>query len=64
MLRSKRKALRLSQAKAAKILGINRCTLSSIERKYLINLNLFLLLDICKLYNINILEIINWLLSK
>ncbi|WP_416906691.1 helix-turn-helix transcriptional regulator [Paraclostridium sordellii] len=64
MLKLKRKSLRLSQRNAAKLLNISRNTLSSIENKKCTDLHLDLANRICKLYRLDLDNLINWLKSK
>jgi len=64
MLRLKRKSLGLSQREVAKRLHISPSTLSAIENKRFTDLHLDLINRICELYNLNLINLINWLNSK
>lgn len=64
MLKFKRKSLGLSQKKVSKILHISPNTLSAIENKRHTDLHLDLINKICKFYNLELIEFINWLESK
>lgn len=64
MLKFKRKSLGFSQKEVAKILHISPNTLSAIENRRHTDLHLDLINKICKLYNLDLIKLINWLNSK
>lgn len=63
MLREKRKMLSISQKKISSQLSISRTTLSLIENKHKKDLCLSLMKKICKVYHIDLEELISWLES-
>lgn len=64
MLKQKRKALRISQKDASRILNIDNTYLSLIESKKRTNLKIDLIEKICKLYKIELTYFLNWLHRK
>ena len=64
MLRSKRKARRLSQKEAARMLNIKNTYLSLIETKKRTNLKIELIDKICKFYDIELQSFLEWLKEK
>lgn len=64
MLRERRKALGLTQKQVAKSLHISNSLLSLIESKHCIDFRLSLALRICKIYDLDIYELIHWLYDK
>lgn len=64
MLREKRKKLRISQKEASMILNIDNTYLSLIESRKRTNLKIELIEKICKLYQVDIFCLLDWLHLK